>query len=302
MTVVEGQEVVAGGQRARTLWMLGVCVSGACYGVLGVLARTASASGTSTLTLLFLRFALAGAVLCALVALAREPWPSGRDLVALVLLGGVGYVGEALAYFKALEHTAAGLAALLLYLFPALVAGLAVVVDRERLGRTRALALGAALLGSALTIGPAGGGSVKGVLLGLTSAIVYALYVFVSGRVVRSVRPLPAAAVITSSAAVVYGGMALTEGLQLPGTMAGAGAVVALALVSTVAPLVLLLAGMRRVGAVVASMLSTLEPLVAVLSGALFLGERLTPLQLVGGLFILGAVVALARGGASAET
>ncbi|MCI0573464.1 MAG: DMT family transporter [Myxococcaceae bacterium] len=291
----------AAGARARALGMLAVCGSGACYGLIGVLARAATTSGASTVTLLFLRFALAGGVLCGAVVLTREPWPRGRALLTLMLLGGVGYVGESLAYFRALEHAAPGLVALLLYLFPALVAGLAVVVDRERLSRTRVLALCAALLGSALTIGPAGGGSARGVVLGLVSAFIYAGYVFISGRVMKQVNPLPAAAVITSSAACVYGVLALGEGVQLPAGVAGWSSVVTMALVSTVAALVLLLAGMRQVGAVVASMLSTMEPLVAVLTGALFLGERLSATQLLGGALILGAVVALARAGASGE-
>ena len=42
-------------------------------------------------------------------------------------------------------------------------------------------------------------------------------------------------------------------------------------------------------------MVSTVEPLVSVLVAAAVLGERLGPLQVAGGMLVLGAVVALAR-------
>ena len=70
---------------------------------------------------------------------------------------------------------------------------------------------------------------------------------------------------------------------------------VALALVSTVAAVLLFFVGMARIGPVNTSLVSTMEPLTAVLLGALFLDERLSARQGVGGLLILTAAVLLAR-------
>ncbi|MGZ3457153.1 MAG: DMT family transporter, partial [Archangium sp.] len=240
-------------------------------------------------------FSLAALVLGAVMLARRVPWPRGRVLGGLVLLGALGYVGESLSYFSALKYAAAGLVALLLYLYPALVALLAVVVDGEKLTRVRALAVALALGGTALTIDLHGGASPLGLLFGVLSALVYAVYVFTSARVVGPAGPLAASTVILGSAAVVYGGLMLARGPALPQTAQGWMAVVALSLLSTVVAVLLFFAGLERVGPVVASLLSTVEPLVAVLLGAFVLGERLSLLQGVGGLLILTAVVLLAR-------
>ena len=50
-------------------------------------------------------------------------------------------------------------------------------------------------------------------------------------------------------------------------------------------------AGAQRVGAAQASLLSTVEPLWTILAAGILLGERLTPVQLVGGALILAGVI-----------
>ena len=73
-------------------------------------------------------------------------------------LGAVGYGGQAVCYFTALRLAPAGLAALLLYLHPALVALLAAAFLHERLTVAKLAALVIALTGTTLTVAPAIGG------------------------------------------------------------------------------------------------------------------------------------------------
>jgi drug/metabolite transporter (DMT)-like permease len=279
----------------RTAGFLLMLLSGACFGALGLFGRLAYEAGVDVPTLLFLRFGIAGVVLLAVMVARGERFPRGRVLGSLVLLGAVGYVSESLAYFAALTMASAGLVALLLYLFPALVALLSVVVNRERLSRPKVVAIGLALGGTALTIDPGGSGRPLGIALGVLTAVIYAVYVFISSRVVGPAGPLASSTVILGSAGVVYGLMVLGRGPMWPQTGVGWAAVLGLALVSTVAAVLTFFAGLERVGPVIASLLSTLEPVVAVLLGAFFLGERLSLGQGVGGLLILAAVVLLAR-------
>jgi len=263
-----------------------------------VFGRLAYGAGADVPTALFLRFSIAGVVLAAVMGLRRERFPRGRVLLALGLLGGVGYVSESLAYFSALTLAPAGLVALLLYLYPALVALLSVWLERERLGRGKALAIALAFAGTCLTLDLSGaGGDTRplGIALGVLSALIYAVYILASARVLRHAGALGASTVIVLSAGAVYGGIVLARGPAWPQTSTGWAAVAGLALLGTVVAVLALLAGMARVGAVNAALLSTLEPLVAVLLGALFLGERLGALQGLGGLCILAAVVLLAR-------
>lgn len=276
-----------------------VALSGACFGAIGVFGRTAYAHGVDVPTLLFLRFSLAGVLLWAVVLARREPRPRGRALALVVALGAVGYASEAGAYFLALQHAPAGLVALLLYTFPALVALLNRWLYRERLGRQKGVALVLALGGSVLTLDPGGtrgGASALGIGLGLLSALIYAGYILASARALRAVRPVVASAYIMASAGAVFGGVLLARGhAAWPQAAVGWGAVAGLALVCSVVAVLALLEGLARVGPVSASLLSTVEPLVAVGLGALLLGEHLSAVQLVGGALIVAAVVVLAR-------
>src|SRR5262245_4510081 len=98
-----------------------VATSAAAFGALGIFGKIAFAAGASIGTVLFLRFLVAGALMTGLMAILRMPWPRGRDLMILGAMGGIGYVGQAFCYFSALRYASAGLTAILLYLYPALV-------------------------------------------------------------------------------------------------------------------------------------------------------------------------------------
>jgi drug/metabolite transporter (DMT)-like permease len=279
----------------RAVGFLLVAFSAICFGAMPLFGRGAYAAGADPTTLLLLRFAIAGGVLWVLVLVRRAPLPRGRTLGWLVLMGGVGYVGQSLAYFTALTMTSASLLALLLYLYPILVALLAAVLLKVPLTRTKQVSLLVAVLGAALTVGQVGGGNVLGIALGVTAALIYACYILAATRVTHGVDPLVSSAVITSSAAVVFLGLAAVQGSALPMTWTGWVAVLAIACVSTVAAVLAFLGGLARIGPTDTATVSTLEPVVTLLLAVALLGETLAPLQLVGGACILVAVVRLAR-------
>ncbi|WP_434301543.1 DMT family transporter [Corallococcus exiguus] len=285
--------------RTRTAGFLLVALSGASFGALGLFARLAYAAGTDMPTLLFLRFTLAGLVLAGVMVAKGGRWPRGRLLWGLVALGAVGYFTEGSVYFIALQHASAGLVALLLYLFPALVALIQVALGREHLSRRRWLAVGLALCGTALTVDPGPDAKPLGIGLGVLSAVIYALYVLSSARIAGPAGPLAASTVVPLSAGAAFGALMLVKGPSFPQTPGGWAAVAGLALLSTVVAMLTFFAGLKRIGPVNTSLLSTLEPVMAVVLGAIFLGERLSLRQGLGGLLILVAVVVLARSDSS---
>jgi drug/metabolite transporter (DMT)-like permease len=273
-----------------------IAASALCFGSLPIFARAAYAAGADVPSVLLMRFTCAGAVLWAVVAARRKPVPRGRALATLAAMGAIGYAGQAFAYFTALTLASAGLVALLLYLYPALVAILSRVAFAHALSRLQLAAIGLALAGSALTIGRAGDGKPLGIALGLAAAAIYACYIVAGSRLPRAIGSAASSAVITSSAAAVYAVAALVRGVRLPATPAGWGAVLAVAVVCTVLAIAFFMAGLERLGPVRASIYSTLEPVFTVALAAVALGERVTPLRAAGGALILVAVVLLARG------
>lgn len=278
----------------RFAGILLVVLSAAGFGTLALFSRYARADGMDAQSMLFLRFSLSAVVMVALLVVRREGIPRGRALLLLVGMGAVGYVGQSFAYLSALNYASSGLVALLLYVYPVFVTLLAVVLLREKFTLLKGIALALALTGTALTVDPAGG-QVLGMLLALSGAAIYSLYIIVGTRVQRQVSVVQSTAVIFSSAAVASGVLMLLSGPRLPATAAGWGAIVAMVLLATVLPVAAFLAGLARIGPTNAAMLSTLEPVVTVVLGAVLLSESLQPLALLGGGLILAAVLVLTR-------
>jgi drug/metabolite transporter (DMT)-like permease len=281
-----------------TLLSLG---SGAAFGAMAVFGKLAYDEGATVGTLLAVRFALAAAMFWALV-LARGV---GGDLRALarrdagvgLALGAGGYAIQSGCFFAALERIDASLLSLLLYTFPSIVAAAAVALGRERINGRRLVALALASGGLTLVVAGAGAGTLDpiGAALGLGAAVVYSTYILVSEGVAARLRPTVLAALVCTGAAA-----SLIAGTTLLGqfrpdelTAAGWGWLACLAVVSTVAAISLFFAGLRRVGPTTASILATVEPLVTVLLAFLVFGETLGPIQIVGGAFVLTAVVVL---------
>jgi drug/metabolite transporter (DMT)-like permease len=282
--------------RGRERWLgVGlVLLSAITFGSTAILARLAFADGADEFTVLLARFAIAGGVLLTVMIARRMPLPKPRVLLGLVLLGVLGRAGQGITFFNALELAPAGLVALLTYLYPALVALLAAVFLKDRLTPGRLLAVAIALAGTALAVGPTGGGSPLGVVLSLATAVIYSTYIVASSRVTRHTTAFVASAVIVAATALPYAGIVAVRGYTPPRTLLGWGAIVAMALVSTVAGTVAFFGGLKLVGPTATSILSTFEPIWTVSLAALVLGERLGPVQLLGGVLIVGAVVALA--------
>ena len=143
---------------------------------------------------------MATVVMAGWMAARRVAWPRGRTLLGLIAMGALGYVGQSFCYFSALQHAPAGLVALLLYLYPALVAVLAVVVLKERFTRRKTVALALALGGAVLTIGVSRGGTPLGVAFGIGAAIIYAVYIIAGTRLLERAPAIPASTVIIASA------------------------------------------------------------------------------------------------------
>jgi drug/metabolite transporter (DMT)-like permease len=261
---------------------------------MAIFARFAYAGGADVLGVLAARFTIAGLALTAVMLALRRPWPRGRALRVSIAMGAIGYVGQAVCFFAALNYASAGLVALLLYAYPTLVCLLAAAFLHERLTRLRLALLAVSFTGIALTLG-GGHGAGTGIALGLAAAAFYSVYIVVGARELARTDALGAATVVCLSAAATLLVASAFRAPQLPASWAGWLAIVAIALVSTVVAMIAFFAGLKRVGPAVASIASTLEPVVTVALAWLVLGESLAPVQVAGGVLVLVSAARLAR-------
>ena len=279
----------------RFTGILLIAVSAASFGTLAIFGRFLYADGVDTFTMLFLRFGIAALLMMVLLLARKEKFPRGKILLQLIGMGALGYVGQSFSYLTAIQYASAGLVALLLYLYPAFVFILSMIVLREKVTLLKVGALALALIGTALTVDPAGG-QLQGILLAICAALIYSIYIIVGTNVMKHVSAVQSSAVIFASAGVTYGILTAINGMHLPSTSVGWTNIIGIVLVATVIPVVAFLAGLERVGPTNASMLSTLEPVVTVLLAAWIFDEQLKPIVMLGGGLILLAVILLTRG------
>jgi drug/metabolite transporter (DMT)-like permease len=262
---------------------------------MAVFGKLAYDAGVSVNALLLVRFGLAGVLLLG-IALARGALRNlpRRAVATGLAMGAFGYAAQSTFYFSALARIDASLVALILYLYPVLVMGAAIALRREQTSRRRIAALVIALLGIGLVLSGALSGQLDwlGILLALGAPIVYTSYIMVGDSLGGEVPPLALTALVCMGAFGTFVLLGfLRGGPSFRFAPVGWLWLAAVALISTVAAILLFFAGMARVGPSVASILSIFEPVVTVVAAATVFGEQLTTTQWLGGALVLSAVL-----------
>lgn len=267
-----------------------VALSTLAYGVQPIFGKAAYAAGVTPLALLAWRYLIA---LACMELAERGPRPPFATRVRLWAIGVV-FVFNSIAFFMALQALPASVNALLLYIYPVIVALLAALFGIEALTWRSLLAALVAFAGCALTAGGLGlSGAVPahGIAWALTAAFVYASFVVLSSRFASDVRARVLALHLVEVSAVMCTLLALAgPGLPLPRAPRAVLSIVAMALVSTILSMTAFLAGMALIGPSRAAVLSSLEVIVTLAFAFWLLGERLSTGQWAGAFLILGAV------------
>lgn len=296
------------------LGILLVLVAAVAFGFMGLLRQWATDGGMSTYLMLTCRFGIAAIVLGFLVVVQRAAMPKGGVLLWLVAMGAVGYFGEAMCFFLAMERIPSGMVSLLLYLNPVLVTLGARVLFGEKITPLRVAALVLAVAGMGLLLYTPDMAKLMrdstGIALGLATAVIYAGYLLAAGKVSGKAEPLQSTLIITTSAAVMFAGVlayrAINHQESIPAfTLDWKGpwqSVGYFAVLCTVVPIMALLAGIKLIGAVRASVIAIVEPLTTVVVGVAFLHESITVVQKFGGALIIAAAVLTALGGGAGGT
>lgn len=283
-----------------------VVLASFCFGTSGPLVKPAMDAGLSPQQVASFRIGLAAALLVVFVAVTRPRLLRLRrsDLPLLIGYGLVGVAAVQLLYFAAVSRIPIGIAMLLEFTSPVLVALWVRFVRGVVLSARMWVGTALALLGLALVAQVWEGLRLDalGLLFGVASALCAAAY-FLIGE--RGVSTMPALGLVTWGmviGAVVIAVMA--PPWSLPGELMTAGAdfgglhvpvwtlLVTCAVVSTAMAYLLSISAMRYLPANVVSVLAVCEPIVATSLAWLMLGQALSPVQLVGAVVLLaGATV-----------
>lgn len=230
-----------------------------------------------------------------------------RELPYVVTFGVGGLAFVQWFYFLAIHRLAIGVALLIEYLAPLLVALWARFVSHEHVRRRIWVALALALMGLGLIVNVFGGGtslSTAGVMFALGGAFAYALYVLLAEHVVGNRDPVSLLAWGFLFASVFWAALApwwsfpghiLTANTSLGGNLHAQHLPVwALALwmigLGTIVPFFLLISALRHLPATTVGIVAMLEPVVGALVGWAWLSEALGGVQLAGTGVVLAAI------------
>lgn len=285
-----------------------------CFVVNAGVSRLVLTAGVAPAELASIRAVGTTVVLLAVVLLtgrARALAVRRDEVVPLLAYGVVGTALLHMTYFAAIERLPIGIALLLEYLAPVLVALWVRVVRREPVRATLWPALGLCLGGLALVaqVGGTGPGlDPLGLAAGLAAAVCFAAYFLLGERIVRARDPLTTtfwgfaiASVVWTAVSPAWVPLTRVAGEQaaLPEVLGGASVPVAALLVwgvllGTVVPFGATTAALRHLPAATVSVVAILEPVGAALLAWWLFGESLDPLQLAGvTLVLIGIVLAL---------
>jgi DME family drug/metabolite transporter len=235
--------------------------------------------------------------------------PLTRGIVVRLVLIGAGLGAYQLAYFAAVAKAGVSISTLVaLGLAPLLIAVGATVLGHGRPDRATVVALVLALTGLVLLVGVSAGvdkgtAVLLGALLAVGSALGYALVTLAGVGVPAGV---PVALAAFGGGALLLSGAAVVAGLHFTSEPVSLALLLYLGVVPSAVAYLMFFAGLRTVPGAVASIVTLLEPLTGTALATTFLGERLQPVALAGGLLVLAAVAglylrALVRGRGHAE-
>lgn len=219
---------------------------------------------------------------------------SRQEIIPLFFLG-IFFSLSSLTLFEAFHYIEAGIACTILFIYPVMVAIIMAIFFKEKITKTVIFAILLTSIGIILLYKgkPGTALSIKGILIVLTSALLYALYI-VGVKNIKPVKAMNSARL--SFYVMLFGLIVYIVNLKfcttlqiLPNLKAWLFAI-GLALFPTIISLETITIAIQLIGSTNTAILGALEPLTAIFFGILFFHEQLTLRISIGIILILFGV------------
>jgi drug/metabolite transporter (DMT)-like permease len=285
-----------------------VMTAATLWAVNGTVSKVILTTGLSSLRLAEVRSTGAFVLLALGLAVTRPRTLRlrRRELPYFILFGVGGLALVQWFYFLAIHRLQIGIALLIQYIAPVLVALWARYVLREPVRRRIWLALALALTGLALVVEIWSGLSLNaaGVAASLGAAGSYALYILLAEHRIGDRDPISLVCLGFLFASVLWAvlrpwwsfpGHVVDEDVSLNGHLSSLhlpvwSLMAWMVLLGTIVPFGLLVASLRHISATRAGIVAMLEPVAGALVAWVWLGESLGGTQLVGAAIVLASI------------
>jgi drug/metabolite transporter (DMT)-like permease len=275
-----------------------VALSGILYGFLGYLGTRVMQENTSIAMMLFWRFFIAGIWMFLFVlkshlkkkTFAIDP----QILIFTFFLGALGYAGSSGFYFIASHYIGTGLAMVIFFSYPIIIALSSWIIHRKKLTMQTIFILAMMVAGLFLLQNSFNHAfNLIGVFWGIIAALCYAFYVMGSKRFSSiSVDSTVLTMMVSFGCALIFLLLCISEKtFFFPHSLKSWIHLLLLGILATALPIQLMLEGLKYISSMRASIISVLEPLVTVFIGIFLLNESVSYLQILGGMLILGSAL-----------
>jgi drug/metabolite transporter (DMT)-like permease len=307
------EPILVGGEQNRVrrpvLGYAMVLAATCMWGVNGTVSKAILGAGLSSPRLTEVRST--GAAIALALALAfTQPWrlrPRRGELLFLAAFGILGLAAVQWLYFFAIHRLKIGIALLIQYLAPVLIALWARYVAKERVRRRIWVALILSLTGLSLVVDLRHGVSLDalGTTAALGAAVAFATYILLAEHAVGNRDPVSLLCLGFTVAALFWAVVqpwwsfpfsVVTDRVTLDGALLTTTSPVWLLMltmivVGTIVPFLLLVGALRHISATRAGVTAMFEPVAGALVAYAWLGESLSAPQLVGGAIVLAGIL-----------
>lgn len=297
-----------------------VIISAIIFGCMPIAAKYIYGEGCNSSSLVVYRYSLCLPVLF-LMALWEQRGASEssgekpyRTFKKAMRLSGIqfrqfavlslGFALTPILLFASYNYISSGSATSIHFSYPVFVILASVLIFKERLTKTKALAVIFCLIGLFLFYDPGERGDVEGIALALLSGITYTFYMIYYDRsVLKFIRPFKTNFYLSLYCSVMALFYAFISGsFVLLNSPQGWGLAFGFSFMLSVVACMLFQLGISLIGAQKTAILSTFEPITSVVLGTVFFHETVGIKTGLGVLFILAAVLSITffgRGGQS---
>ena len=276
-----------------------VTISGCLYGFLGYLGTKIIEQDVSISMMLFWRFAIAGLWMLALYSIdhlknSNHSNIDKKSFLFVFIFSALGYSGASGFFFMASKYTGTGIAMVIFFSYPILVALTSWLIHKHKLSLKTGLVLIAISLGLVLLDDSSHkSASLFGIFLAVLSSISYAFYIIGTKKYCSlNINSKLLTTIVCLACSVVFIFLAaLDHSISIPNSLVTWGYILALGILATALPIQLMLDGLKHISSLRASIISVLEPVVTVILGVLLLNESISSWQYLGIVIVLSSAI-----------
>jgi drug/metabolite transporter (DMT)-like permease len=233
-----------------------------------------------------------------------------RLWLGMLAMGIVGYYASSLFDFIGLQYVSAGLERLILFVYPTLAVLINKWFFKTPFNKKQRWALLITYMGiviacySEIKMLHVKDGFYFGCGMILLCAITFAIYLVGTGRLVKQAGVIryTSTAMLAATAGIVVHYLVLKGWKPIPMQQGLVGYSIALALLATVIPSLLMSSGMKRIGSNQVSIITSIGPVSTILQAHWFLGEPITGWQIFGTILVIVGVLLISDTKKHSET